>query len=96
MQVIAHDTLDTLADILEQSTILDITDHGGMRLYTIEFDGSDVLICERNGVFWSVYPCGTFDAESGGSAHDHARAIRTQYGTPPEYSDPTGGESGDD
>lgn len=95
MQVIAHDTMATLADILEQSTILDITDHGGMRMYVVEFDGADVLIFESGGVFWSVYPCGTFDAESGGSVHDHARAIRAQYGTPPEYSDPTGGE-GDD
>lgn len=73
MQVIAHDTMATLADILEQSTILDITDHGGMRMYVVEFDGADVLIFESGGVFWSVYPCGTFDAESGGSVHDHAR-----------------------
>lgn len=80
MQVIAHDTLATLADILEQGKTLDITDHSGMRMYTVEFDGQDILIFESGGHFFSVYPCGAFDAESGGSIHDHARAINAEYG----------------
>ena len=96
MQVIAHDTLATLADLLEQRKTLDITDHGGMRMYTVEFDGNDILIFESNGSFWSVYPSNVFDAECGGSIHDHARAINTEQGAPNLYLDPTDGAGADD
>lgn len=97
MQVIAHDTAATLADILDQGKILDITDSPtGLRMYTLEFDGNDILIFEQGGHFFSVYPCRVFDAECGGSIHDHARAINAEYGTPAIDLNTVKGKAGDD
>ena len=87
MQVVTHDTLADLADILEQSVVLDITDHGGIRMYVLEFDGNDILIFENGGVCWSVYPNHIFDVECGGSIHDHARAINAEAGRAPAKGD---------
>lgn len=68
-----------LADLLVQSTVLDTVDHSGQRTYVLHFDDQDILaISPCNGGAIVVYPDATFDAESGGSGgsvHDHARAI---------------------
>lgn len=77
MQVIAHEGSQELADILDQSSILDITDHHGLRMYTIECNGQDVLMfADGSNNAFTVYPSASFDAEFGGSIHDTARAIR--------------------
>ena len=79
MQSIAHNGLQDLADILEQSVVLDITDNGTLRQYTIEFSGQDILlIATTNGDFYSIYPAESFDDECGGSVQDHARAINAE------------------
>ncbi len=83
MQVIAHDGQAELADILAKSAVLDITDHGATRLYTLDFNGNDILIFSAGEQFWSVYPCKVFDAECCGSIHDHARAINAEQGRAP-------------
>jgi hypothetical protein len=66
-----------LADLLEQSKILDIQDLPGVRQYTLEFNNSkqDILVFASMESAFVVYPCGMFDDESGGSVHDHARMI---------------------
>jgi len=65
-----------LADLLVQSSVLDTIDHNGQRTYVLHFDDQDILaISPSNGGAIVVYPGASFDAESGGSAHDHARAI---------------------
>lgn len=64
-----------LADLLAQSQILDTTDLAGVRQYTLEFDGQDIFaFAGSSGEAFIVYPPESFDAESGGSAHDHCRA----------------------
>lgn len=64
-----------LTEILEQSEILSMVDHGGMRMYVLRCNGQDVLAFAggNNGGF-VVYPPESFDQEFGGSVHDHARA----------------------
>lgn len=75
MQVITHEGPQELADILEQSTILDTIDHGALRLHILECNGQDVIMfVDSNGSAVMVYPCSSFDAEFGGSIHDQARA----------------------
>ena len=63
-----------LAEILDQSTILSMADHGGVRMHVLHCNGEDVLAFSggSNGGF-VVYPCRVFDAEFGGSVHDQAR-----------------------
>jgi hypothetical protein len=76
MQVTTLNDAQELADFLEQSKILDTTDHQTGRMYVVEFDGQDVLVFPHsNGAAFVVYPPESLDAESGGSIHDHARAI---------------------
>lgn len=76
MQVTTLNDASELADFLEQSKILDTTQHGAVRMHTVEFDGQDLLvIADSNGAAFVVYPPESFDAESGGSIHDHARAV---------------------
>lgn len=70
--------LDTqeLADLLEQSKTLSVIDHGALRMYVLEFDRQDILVfADSSNNATVVYPPESFDAESGGSVHDHARAI---------------------
>jgi hypothetical protein len=74
MQVNTITTAEELATLLEQSNILDTTDLGGVRMYTLEFDGQDILAFAGTEGAFITYPCAAFDAESGGSTHDHARA----------------------
>ena len=65
-----------LADLLEQSKTLSMVDHGAVRMYVIEFDKQDILVfADSSNNATVVYAAEAFDAESGGSIHDHARAI---------------------
>ena len=76
MQTNSLNDAQELADFLEQSKILDITDHGATRMYTVEFDNQDLLVfADSTGCATVVYPPESFDLEAGGSIHDHARAI---------------------
>lgn len=80
MQVITHggdgDGSQELAEILEQSTILSMQDHGGIRMYVARCNGLDILIfADCSNRCFITYPCAAFDQEFGGSIHDHARAI---------------------
>lgn len=72
-----HIDIEQLADLIKESTLLHELDHEGQRIYVLEFDGQDILAVDTpNGGATVVYPCSSFDEESGGSIHDHARAIR--------------------
>lgn len=66
-----------LATLLEESNILDIQYLPGIRQYTLEFNNpkQDLLVFASTESAFVVYPCSMFDAESGGSVHDHARTI---------------------
>ena len=65
-----------LSDLLDESEILDMVDLGGIRMYVLDFDKQDVLVFSSSASdAFVVYPPESFDAESGGSIHDHARAI---------------------
>lgn len=65
---------DFLAD--PDTKVLDVIDNGATRIHVAEFNGQDVLVfSDPSSNATVVYPCATFDAESGGSVHDHARAI---------------------
>lgn len=77
MQTTTLNDAQELADFLKQSKVLDMTDLGAMRQYTVEFNGQDLLVFADNGssTAFVVYPPESFDAEAGGSIHDHARAI---------------------
>jgi hypothetical protein len=76
MQATTLNDAQELADFLEQSEVLDITDHGVTRMYTVNFDSQDLLVfADSTGKATVVYPPESFDAEAGGSIHDHARAI---------------------
>lgn len=76
MQVTTLNDAQELAAFLEQSEILDITDHGATRMYTVTFDDQDLLVfADSTGRATVVYPAESFDAEAGGSIHDHVRAI---------------------
>lgn len=72
-----HIDTEQLADLLtdDRTTILDEIEHEGQRIHVLEYAGQDILaIHTPNGGATIVYPCASFDAESGGSIHDHARA----------------------
>ena len=76
MQATTLNDAQELADFLEQSEVLDITDHGVTRMYTVNFDSQDLLVfADSTGKATVVYPPESFDAEAGSSIHDHARAI---------------------
>ena len=71
-----HIDAPALADLLDQSNVLSIINHGTSRMYVLEFDKQDILVfADPNNEASVVYPPESFDAESGGSIHDHARAI---------------------
>ena len=71
-----HIDAPELAELLEQSEILTVIDQGLTRMYVITFDRQDILvIADSSNHATVVYPPESFDAESGGSIHDHARAI---------------------
>lgn len=69
------DDSQELAEILEQSEILSMVDHGGVRMYVLRCNDQDVLaFAGANNAGFVVYPPESFDAEFGGSVHDQARA----------------------
>ena len=71
-----HIDAPELATLLEESNILSMIDHGASRVYVLEFSGQDILaFADASGNTTVIYPPESFDAESGGSIHDHARAI---------------------
>jgi hypothetical protein len=72
--------LDTseFADFLAspETKMLQTLDFGSTRAHIAEHNGLDVIVmADLSGSAMVVYPCHAFDAESGGSIHDHARAI---------------------
>lgn len=70
-----HIDAGQLADLLAESTTLDVIHHEGQRIYVLEYTGQDILAVDTlSGGATVIYPCGSFDAESGGSIHDHARS----------------------
>lgn len=76
MQTNTLNDAQELADFLEQCEILDIVDLGTIRKYIVEFDSQDLLVfADISGAAFVVYPPESFDAEAGGSIHDHARAV---------------------
>lgn len=67
-----------VADTLEQSNVLStLPGPGDQTTYVLEFAGQDLLMIvdAATGDAIVIYPDGSFDAESGGSVHYHARAI---------------------
>ena len=75
----SHLDINQFADFLADpaTKILDIVDHGATRMHVAEFNGQDVFVFssyDSNATV--VYTDAVFDDESGGSVHDHARAIR--------------------
>lgn len=69
------DDSQELVDILEQSVILSMVDHGGVRMYVLRCNDQDLLaFAGSNNGGIVVYPPESFDAEFGGSVHDQARA----------------------
>jgi hypothetical protein len=80
MQVITHgdqfDGSEGLARILEDCEIHSMVDHGAMRLYVVTLYGNQdiLLIADQNNNVFSIYASESFDAESGGSIHQQARA----------------------
>ena len=74
MQINFIDTQE-LEDLLDDSKTLQIIDSGNQRIYVLEYTGQDIFAIETGTEKITViYPCASFDAESGGSVHDHARA----------------------
>lgn len=72
-----HIDTQQLADLLEQAKVLDTLDFQGQLTYVLEYTGQDILaVTTPNEGATVIYPCSSFDAESGGSIHDHARAIQ--------------------
>lgn len=66
-----------LADLLDQSWILDIADFGSIRMYVLEFDQQDILVfADAANDAFVVYPPESFDLECGGSIHELARAYQ--------------------
>jgi hypothetical protein len=67
-------TTDQLADLLEESKILDTLDYQGQRTYVLQWGKQDILAIDApSGGALVVYPCSQLDEECGGSVHDHAR-----------------------
>ena len=64
-----------LVELLQDSKTLDIIDNNAQRIYVLEYAGADILAITEpaQGGATVVYGCSQFDAESGGSIHDHAR-----------------------
>jgi len=69
-------TIDTeqLADLLAESEILSLDDHGDVRQYVLTWNGQDILVFAGTSGAWVVYPPESFDTETGGSTHDQCRA----------------------
>ncbi len=73
-----HLDISEFADLLADpdTQILDTLDFGSTRMHVAIVNGLDVLVfADSSGNATVVYSPEAFDAESGGSVHDHARAI---------------------
>lgn len=69
-----HIDSEQLAELLKQSNVLDMVELGSHCMYVLEFTGQDILaFADMTGAATVIYPPESFDAESGGSIHDHAR-----------------------
>lgn len=76
MQINHLNDAQQLADFLGGANVLSHYDHGAQRVYILEYTGQDLIaIANLDGRATVIYPCPSFDAEAGGSVHDHARAI---------------------
>lgn len=66
-----------LADTLEHAERLQTIDHDGQLVHILSFGGSDLIAVVNpiTGGASCIYSCQSFDAESGGSIHDQARAL---------------------
>lgn len=67
-----------VADLLEGSNLLArIEGPGSSATYVLEYTGQDIVMTVdgTTGDASVTYPCSSFDQESGGSVHDHARAV---------------------
>ncbi len=74
---LTHLDADQAADVLAESRTITAIDWHGMRAHIMTSDtGRDFLLvqCDATGGAVQIDGC-EHDADSGGSAHDHARAI---------------------
>ena len=72
-------TLDSsqVVEFLEEAAVLFVLEAPGASCtYVLEYGGGDLILTvdAATGEGLVTYPCAAFDAESGGSVHDHARA----------------------
>lgn len=72
-----HLTIDQAADVLSESNTITHFDWEGMRTHVItSATGRDCLLIQNESTGGALLIDGCkYDADSGGSAHDHARAI---------------------
>lgn len=77
MQTNHLDATELEALFCDSSTkILSTVEQGAILMHVLEFDGQDILVFANGSKNATVvYGPESFDAESGGSIHDHARAI---------------------
>lgn len=76
MQLTHLDTAQA-ADVLAESRAITAVDWHGMRAHVLTSNtGRDLLLvqCDATGGAFMVDGC-AYDSDSGGSAHDHARAV---------------------
>jgi hypothetical protein len=70
----AHELADLLGD--PATKIWEMLDLGSTRMYVLTWSKQDILVfADMSNNATVVYDSAAFDAESGGSVHDHARAI---------------------
>lgn len=64
-----------LAELLQDAKTLHEIEVGAMRILYLNYMGADIIVhvCPVTGDASVTYGDSQFDAESGGSAHDHAR-----------------------
>ncbi len=67
---------DEFAALLGDAKKLQTIDSGNQQIHVLDYAGQDILAIETGSEKITViYPPESFDDESGGSIHDHARAI---------------------
>lgn len=64
-----------LAELLKDAILLDEFEYGAMRVLVLNYTGADIIVhvCPVTGDASVTYGDAQFDAECGGSIHDHAR-----------------------
>lgn len=69
------DDSQELSEVMAQSEILSMVDHGGIRMYVLRCNDQDVLaFAGSNNAGFVAYGPESLDQEFGGSIHDQARA----------------------